>query len=158
MAALVSQSDVERRCGASVLVQLLDDDRDGVADPANVSEMLDVGSRDAESIMLKAWSRDQIGQLAAEDVIVREAICDICIGWAGERKPGFLQADGLTPWAKKRERGERVLHEFASGKRRVGAEEVVGVNQTIGARVTNDVPPTFVFAATKADPRGPGGF
>ena len=155
--ALVEQADVERRIGRQSFARLCDDDGDGVADPAVVADLLEEATHVAEGILLRAFSRATIAKLAATDVALRGAICDLAIGLAGRRRPELLGPNG-NPYTEMRKEGERVLAMMCKAEQRIAAEENVGANATIGGATTRPVPPRHVFATSRTNPRGSGGF
>src|SRR5262245_31988129 len=113
MSQYCTQADLERALGgAAVLVQLLDKDQDGQADPDAVSDVLDAGSNEVASyiqvmvelsslrppypraLVLKtadccafhAWSRGSERQAAPQNI---QSVYDAAIRWAidvGQRR------------------------------------------------------------------------
>jgi hypothetical protein len=155
--AHVAPVDVERRIGAVNFARLCDDDGDGVADPAIVAEVLEEASRIAEGILLRAFSLSTIAKLAASDIALRGAICDVAIGLAGRRRPELLGPTG-NPYTEMRKDGERVLFNMTKAEQRIAAEEQHGVNGTIGGGISVGLPAKHVFAPSRTNPRGSGGF
>lgn len=155
---LISQADLELRVGARRIVELTDDDADGVADEAPVAAVIQAASDRAGGKLLAAWSLAQIIALAAEDSAVRAAVVSVALGYLGERRPEFTDAQGRTLYSAQRADGLSQLDDIVRAKTRSVGEEKVGVNRTLGTRVSRQRPPTFTFAATGRDPKGPGGF
>jgi hypothetical protein len=159
-AALVTQLDVEQRIGLSAVTQLCDDDGDGTADPAVVTQVLDEASSIARSILWNGFpSEDQIALVVADDTAVRGAIADIAVALMGRRKQEFRGEDGRGPYGSWRKDAEDVLKRTAMAERRSPAEKTAGANVSVGTS-TNRAPPSynFQFAGTRANPRGSGGF
>lgn len=161
MTALVTQAGLERRIGGPrYLVQLTDDNGDGVADADTVAQILDEASRIGEALLWDGWpNNDQIAALVAADVALQGAIYDIACGLAGDRRPEWRAADGEPFYSTRRTRGEAYLREVAMAKgRRSRAEGAVGANAIVGPRTTAQNPPVFTFAASSSNTKGPGGF
>ena len=155
--ALITLADVEKRIGAVNFVRLCDDDGDGIADPATVAEILEEATHIGEGILLRAFARSTIAKLAASDVALRGAICDIAIGLAGRRRPELLGPNG-NAYTEMRKEGERVLSNMTRAEQRIAAEEQQGVNGTIGGAISAQLPVKHVFARSRTNPRGSGGF
>lgn len=157
MAALISQADVEKRIGALAFARLCDDDGDGAADAPVVEELLEEASKIAEGILLRSFSRATIAKLAADDIALRGAICDVAIGLAGRRRPELLGPNG-NAYTEMRKDGERVLFNMTKAEQRIAAEETDGANGTIGGAISVHLPARHVFARSRTNPRGSGGF
>ena len=155
--ALISPTEVARRIGAQNFARLCDDDGDGTADPQIVDEIVEEASSIAEGILLRAFPRATIAKLAASDIALRGAICDVAIGLAGRRRPELLGPNG-NPYTEMRKDGERVLFNMTKAEQRIAAEEQQGVNGTIGGGISVGLPAKHVFATSRTNPRGSGGF
>ena len=161
MPSLIDQAGLERRLGgARYLLQLTDDDGDGVADTATVAQILDEASRIGESLLWDGWPNiDQIAELVSSDIALQGAIYDVACGIAGDRRPEWRDGAGEPFYAGRRTRGETYLREVAAARgRRSRAEGAVGTNAIIGPRTTGPAAHAFFFAATSSNPKGPGGF
>lgn len=159
MADLFTQQDLERHIGPTEVAQLLDDDGDGVADAANVAQVIDVASDMAVGLLRGGFSEAQILDLAANDWAVKEAVLDIAAGLCGKRRKEFGGASGEYPYKGRRDEGIQTLKDIAAAKRRAKGEATAGINQRIGTtvNVNRDEAP-LVFTPTKKNPVGPGGF
>jgi hypothetical protein len=155
---VITQQDVEDRIGPERLAQLLDDDGDGVADAPLVGRLLQQATDRGAGRLLKAFSADQIAKLAAADAGLRDAFVDLFLMFAGQHRPEFVDANGRSVFAEIGRGGLATLGDYAAARDRILAEETKGTNQLLGFRVTRARPPIFTFAATKGNPRGPGGF
>jgi len=156
-ATIVTQRMIELRFGSKTFRDMLDDDRTGQADPERVEEVLNEATDTVMGILMSGFTLAQVRDLAAVDSALRGMCCDVAIGIAGRRRPGLLSPDGKTPYTTIQERAERKLMDIAAGKRRIAGEELAGRNAKIGVRVNRD-PARHVFAASKGNPTGPGGF
>lgn len=157
MADLITQADIEQRIGAAELVRLLDDDGDGVADSGNVTWALTAASAIAKGILYRAFSSEtKIEALVAADPGVLNDVVEIAVGLAGTRRPQLLGADGRSPYSHWRKDAEARLDRVASAKTRAIGEATAGLNETVYSNVSPTRTP--LFAATKLNPTGPGGF
>lgn len=160
--ALVTQQQVELKVGSLTLSQLTDDDGDGVADQLVLDYCSEVASDVAYGILLKAYPSEQrVQQLVSDDAAVRDAVVDVYVGVAGERRPSLLTQDGETPYSAWRKRGERFLQDVVAGKYRPKGEALGGENELqqtdVQRKPGNAVPFRTVIAGTRDDPT-PGGF
>lgn len=156
--SLISQAELERYIGAQTLARLLNDTGDDTPNAQLLEDVIQGGTDEAYGILRVAFPSDaQIFTLVQNDRSAKNAVLDIAVGLAGQRRPGLLSDDGRTPYSGFRDRGVRTLERIAAGKRRSVGETQAGVNPTIRAR-TNQPDKKPVFASTKDDPTGPGGF
>lgn len=157
---LITKAEIERRIGAGTLAELTNDQGGLTADDTVVDEAREEASDRAMGILWRAFpSEAQIVNLAAADRAVKGAVIQICCGILGQRRAGLQSPEGKTPWAGWEAAGEKVLKEIADGKRRAKGEAAAGQNETLKTRINQPSPPrTTIFASTKDDPVGPGGF
>lgn len=157
MAAFVSDTDLKNRVGADTFVQLFDDDHDGIADSEPVSTVLADANKLVEAhLYRKGYTADQLKKLA-QDSLLRRIAADIALGFAGERRVEWLDTAGKGRYDAMMVRGERRLKQIATAELRVPKEEKVGGHERMRGDL-NKGDPALVFAASKADPKGPGGF
>lgn len=157
--ALVSQAALEDRVGARVLARLLDDDNDGVADPALVEWVIETASAEAYGLLRNGFeSDDKIRDVVDTDAALRNAIVELAIGLAGSRKPSMVAADGSTPYAAWRAAATKSLREWGMGKRRAKGETEGGRNAATRVRVQPIPAGDTVFIPDGSNPKGPGGF
>lgn len=157
---LFTQADLELRIGGPrYLVQLTDDDGDGIADVQVVSYIRIEASKIAKGILWGAWpSEDQIEALVLKDPAVLGFVCDLAAGIAGGRRPEWVTNDGKPFFGWRYERGQRELRKLSELSLRTPAEAEVGTNQTLAARTTGETPTYRAFLPTREHPRGRGGF
>lgn len=153
---------VEMAIGAQTLAELTDDDADGVADPAVLEWCFDVATDQAFGLLRPAYPDErQVVQLVADDSFIRHAVVQLVVGIAGERRPGFLSADGTTPYSAWRDKGAKALREVTRGEYQPKGEVVAGRNQIMDTDVARTprgaIPKRTVIAGTRDDPN-PGGF
>ncbi len=155
--ALITKAELERRIGVHTLAELTSDDGSGQADNAIVDELLEEASDRAMGILWSGFpSEQQITDLMTADRAAKGAVLDIAAELAGMRRSGLQSEDGKTPYSGWAARAEKRLVEIAAGKRRAKGEAEAGTNARLGVRTRPDRRP--IFAATKDNPRGPGGF
>lgn len=157
---MISQRDLELRIGADNVARMTNDDGGTEPDPEIMQKVLIQASSRARTLLFRGFpSNDQIEELVACDEGVKMLVEDIGIGLMGDRRPGFIAADGRTPYSAFRTRAEKALRDVADGADRSAGEEAAGGVGTVAgeakpARAQRDP----VFAATANDPKGPGGF
>jgi hypothetical protein len=153
----VELADLELRIGARTTAQLLDDDGDGVADGGVVDTFIGEASAYADSLLVASFGI-QVLPHHAQDPRFKGAVADIAIGLAAERRPEFMRADGKFPYAERFARGKETLHALGVGWERLGTESVYGSNPAAAGRAATPLPTEHVFAPSRANPRGAGGF
>ena len=150
--------DVELRFGAERMEQLLDDDGDGIPDDLIVEAMLDDANSDVISrLMNKGYSLEALKSLRGDPKLKRFAAA-IFMGYAGERRTEWLNAngDGVYEGLRKRARADLKLH--ATGELRLSLEPKKGSNTQVGGKLSKQPDPNFIFAPTRDRPQGAGGF
>lgn len=160
-ALLISQSDLELHIGVQTVAQLSTDDGSETPNAAVIAKVLQGASDAARGILRSGFSDDQVDDLVdalvGDDQAVKDHVLDIAAGLLGQRRPGLLSPDGTTPFSGFRRAAEKALKETAAGKRRAAGETNAGSNSKLKAR-TNQSTKKPVFASTKDDPVGPGGY
>lgn len=144
---------VEDRVTASRLVELFDDDGDGLVEDADLAT-LETIMGDADDIVTgilirKGWSAEGLEFVALDRQVVR-SWAGIVAQLAGERKPEWLDESGRGPFDAFGIRAREELGRLARGETRSVKEDQAGPNLSAGGDV-GDYP--FEFAP---DPRIPG--
>lgn len=158
--ALERRAAIEERITAQRLVQMFDDDGDGLVAGGDLAK-LDGTLADADDIVTgillnKGFTLEQLEILKADRQVVR-AWANIAAQLAGERKTEWLNERGEGPFQAFGERARAELKALARGDIRSVMEPEAGTN----ASVTVVAPlPDFQFAPDPRIPgdRGPGGF
>jgi hypothetical protein len=152
---LVTQADLEARFPAQVVRRVFSDD--GSQNPGpRLAVALDEGSRQAEAILLKAWGLAQIPTLVADDTAVKGAVCRLVMALGAEARPEW-SGEG-QPYATLRKNARQTLDDLVKAELRSRAEATAGANTNHLPRVSNARSPSFVFAATRGNPKAGGGF
>jgi hypothetical protein len=114
-----------------------------------------VASRIAESLLLKAWSLEQIDELFAEDQAIVALTCQIAMGWGTS---GRAEWSGQgAPFEGLQKAAEGALDKIAAGAMRSrGESHGAGVNATITGRQDAPPDPQFMFAPNRLRPRRGG--
>lgn len=156
-----SRADLEARIGAARVIQLFDDDGDGLVesgDLANLTLVMGDASAIVTSLLLgKGWSMDQLELLKTDRLVIR-AWSGIAAQLSGERKPEWLNPQGEGPFEAIGVRARADLKALARGETRSEKEDVAGVNPIVSSEGQRR---PFIFAADPNDPNdryGPGGF
>jgi hypothetical protein len=159
-----TRADLEARIGAARVVQLFDDDGDGLvegADLATLQQTLGDADDVVTGLLLnKGFTLEQLEILKGDRQVLR-AWAGIAAQLAGERRPEWLDDEGLGPFDALGIRARAELKALAAGEiRSVKEAETGGTGMNpILQSDTTDRP--FIF---NPDPRdgtdrfGPGGF
>lgn len=150
----VTQADLEARYPPAHVARVFSDngaDRAGSRFATSAS----VGCRQADAILLKAWSRDELETLVLGDDGILDAVCDLVLAHGMKGKPEWSSGEG-TIYANLKRDALASLQLFVTGQQRSRAEADAGANPNIRGRRT--VPcPQFVFAPSRRNPK-PGGY
>lgn len=144
---------IEQRITAERLVELFDDDGDGLVADADLAT-LETIMGDADDIVTgilirKGWSAEGLEHIALDRQVVRNW-AGIAAQLAGERKPEWLDESGRGPFDAFGIRAREELGRLARGEVRSVQEALAGPPLSLGSEV-GDHP--FEFAP---DPRIPG--
>lgn len=154
--ALITQEDIEERYPPQFVWQVFTDD--GAAEPGpRLAVACAVATRQAQAVLLKAWSAEQHAALIAEDEAVKSAVCDLAMFEGIKGKPQW-SGQG-APYANLRKDAMAMLQELAAAQLRTIAEGKPGVSANPNRKgniASPDCPPRM-FAPTRARPR-PGGY
>lgn len=154
----ITIDDLFNRFGESAVSQLLSHDGSGEPDPENVQAIIEEASGAADAFLFASFGGDVVKRLI-DDPRFRSAVCDIAMSLAGEQKQEFGGADGeRAPYAAHRKRGETMLMNLGKGAERMGVEAVQGNNPSLRGRVSVTTPVRHVYAQSRTNPRGSGGF
>lgn len=156
--------DLEQRLTAQRLVEMFDDDGDGMltgADLATMQTIMDEANDIVAGLLInKGFSAAQLELLRADKQIQR-AWSGIAAQLAGERKPEWLNDRGQGPYDAFGARGRAELKALASGETRSLIETTAGgsgANLGLSGNVENRA---FLFSPDPRNPNdrfGPGGF
>lgn len=153
-APLVTQADLEARFPASVVRRAFCDDGSNTPGP-RLTTALDEGSRQAEQILLKAWSLEQIALLVANDSAAKGAVCRLVL-WQGiEGKPEWSGEN--APYASIRKDARQTLNDLVEAKLRSPGEAQAGANTNHLPRISAPEP-NLVFTPSRRNPNAGGGF
>ncbi len=152
-----SLGDLESRVGRSKVIECLDRDADGVADPNLVAVVVTDANKEVFSILnRKGYSPDQLKRLAGDETLRRQAawIAAECMVLM---KPELISADGTTLYTAVANRARQQLSNIALAILRPQAESVAGAPSTVKGQIFESQP-AFEFATSEDRPRGSGGF
>jgi hypothetical protein len=158
-----SRAALAARITEQRLVQMFDDDGDGViadGDLVTLTDILGAASDVVTGILMnKGFSVVQL-EIVKTDRQVIHAWAGIAAQLAGERKTEWLDAQGQGPYDALGQRGRAELKMLSTGMIRSFTEVDAGTNPAVqGAVSVGD--PVFIFNRNPNDPRdryGPGGF
>lgn len=154
--AAITQEDIEERYPPQFVWQVFSDD--GAAEPGpRLAVACAVATRQAESVLLKAWPAEQIPLLIAEDEAVKSSVCDLAMFEGIKGKPQW-SGQG-SPYAGLRVDAMKMLEALAQAQLRTIAEGKGGVatNPNRKGNVASPDSPQFMFAPSRSRPR-PGGY
>lgn len=158
--AIPTVAQLQKRFGRVVLQFADDANTLSITDTdtaGNITEILEEATALALGILGNSWTHAEAAALAAADPSVLGAMCDIAISLLARRKPEFLGPDGVTLYRQFRKDAEAVLKQMALRERTPPGVQTAGENRTIGTD-TNRPATALLTQATRANPRGPGGF
>lgn len=160
---LLSQAQFERRFGAGTVRDFADATGDGSSVASRVEEVLLEASGQMIAILRRAWPDiEQLQDMCLgsdADPAVVGAGYDIAIAILARSKAHTLGPDGVSMYQSYEKNAASYLAKMVDGALKPDAERTVGANRlrTVGLE-TNRPEQPMVFAATRANPRGPGGF
>jgi hypothetical protein len=160
---LLSQLQLERRFGPGTVRDFADLTGDGSSVATRVEEVLREASGRMIAILRKGWADiEQIQDMclgADADPDIVGAGLDIAIAILARGRSHTLGPDGVSMYASFEAGGEKRLRAAADGATKPDAERTVGANRlrSVGLEPNRPEQP-MVFAATRDNPRGPGGF
>ncbi len=160
----LAQTDLEARVGPRRVLQLFDDDNNGVLgaeELAKISGILEAAEGEVASRMIRAYSIDSITTLANADPVFKLHASWIALEFAAERRPEFLGAGGQGPYQNMYERAIKFFEKLSKGRQRSAGESEAGIGKTIGGKVQPKLPTgtsRFTFAPDGNNPTGHGGF
>lgn len=154
MALFASREDLERRFGQQRVLDLFDDDRDGVVDGTDLTILNEVISEADDvvqgALVHKGWERSELVGLS-RDRQLRRAACQIVMQLAGERRPEFTNDQGRPLYDEYGERARKFLSGFARGEQRSRLEAAHGKNDSLVGRVSASTP-VSIFGRDPSDP------
>ncbi len=153
--------DLEQRLTASRLVEMFDDDGDGLVEGGDLAtlETIIAEANDivAGILLNKGYSAEQLETIKLDKQVTR-AWSGIAAQLSGERKPEWLNDRGQGPYDAFGARARAELKALAIGETRSIQEATAGRNLSVSGEVARTV---FQFAPDPNDPNdrfGPGGF
>ena len=166
MADFLSLSDLVSRCDATTVTRMADRDGDGQlleGDLAILNEILIEAEGFAYTRLLKGYpSKQQCIDLLNADPFLKGQVAWIALELVSERQPGFNAADGGGAYKVQHDRAMKELEKAGTAKTRSQGEETAGKNVRVGGRLQSRPPAgeadAFVFAPSRNNPRGSGGF
>ncbi len=155
MRPYITRDDLVQRFTARRVDQLFDDDGSGRADGDPLVTIIAEASARAHAILAPVYTGAEIAALS-NDPAFRGAVSEIAMALAGRRRAEFQNDQGEAPYTTLLESARETLQAVAQATLRLGADSASG-NARVGGG-TNRRRPSFVFAASRDDPRGPGGY
>jgi hypothetical protein len=147
VAKFTSREDLETRIGRQRVLELFDDDRDGVLNDDEMGTLNELASEADDTttaaLLQKAWTNDQLTELA-RDRSLRRATTQIFAQLAGERRPEFRNDADEGPYDAMGERGRETLQRFSRGQSRSRLEPAVGANKSLRGRYSPSEPKTIM--------------
>lgn len=151
---LIVQEDLERVVGGIVRLAELTCENESRTVGTNLVDWAIGRATDRVcGILLSGWSLAQIQDLVAIDTDARSCVAEIAAMFLGSTKDDLVdQNTGKHPYQVLGEKAEKALMGKRAGNPRSSAEEEVGRNRSLGARIVSRPRKNKVFAG------GRGGF
>jgi phage gp36-like protein len=155
--AMITQLDLELEYGEEQVRQIFALPTTGQLNVARLTRAIASASDQAKSVLLKSWTEEQIGQLAAVDEGLRSAVCSIAMWLGAKATPAWRGSE--SPYESDRENAFEVLQSMAAATLRSVGETTAGANPnaTPALVTTRSTPQEFTLAPSKFRPQR-GGF
>jgi hypothetical protein len=154
----VDQSDLEDVAGAAEVARLFCSDGSGVADPHLIASACQRASALFDSYVAQGWTDPAARRkLINDDPFLVDRISWVAMHLRAQAKTEWRDANGVAPFHTEYSDACGHFDRLAKGKARSKGEERAGSSVMSRGRV-NRPTPAFVFAASREDPKGPGGF
>lgn len=150
----IGQPELEAQYTARVVRGMFCDDGSTTPGP-RLARCCAAASRQADAILLKAWTSDQIPTLVADDEAVQTAVCRLAMAIGGDGRPEWTGDGAPFNGAAKDARAELEL--LAKAQLRSRAEATAGSNPNVRGTVASPETPAFMFSPSRNRPK-PGGF
>jgi hypothetical protein len=151
--ALITRADLEERFPPQHVRGVFRDD--GASEPGpRLAVACAVATRQAEAVLLKAWSLEQMAGLVAEDEAIKSALCDLAMAEGVKGKPEWM-GEG-RPYATLRKDALTTLEMLAKAELRTRAERTVGANPNRRGNVGSGDCRAFTFAPARDGSRRGG--
>lgn len=133
MASYITQADLENAVGADIVLRLLDDNNDGVADATALAFVIDSAESEAEGYIGRVYSVATMR--ASPPATVRRIVVDLAIQFAYLRRPSFLNDRGETPWESRYKRAVKLLDDIGKGDFRLDIDSEPQAAGNVGCEV-----------------------
>lgn len=148
----ITAQELKDRSSPSRVVQLWDDDGDGVEDTGPITFAIREASAWAQGLWM-AFGQSAVADLA-DDYKLKGLICEYAMALGAQRRGEFSDA---TKYQELIKMLRARFKELMSGEDRLGAEPDVGTNQVIKSRGNFTPPRVHLFAGSRTNPCGGGG-
>jgi hypothetical protein len=148
----LTQDDLERHFPPDNVRTIFSDDGSGNAGPRLKTALL-VGFRGVQTILLKAWTAEQILGLVLQDEFVKAQVCALTMVHGCQGRIQWVGKD--APYEGLRKTTTDILEAMAEAQKRSVAEQTVGKNPNLAGRATHPEPKR-IFAPTGDNPRRGG--
>lgn len=158
---MIGEEDLEQLIGAAKVDQYGTDDGTAERNDGIIEECCSQAEDLCSSYLLKGWSREQIRQLIDNDKGLRVQVAWVACELLSERRTEFLNAEGHGAYWTQYERAIEYFDRLAKAKGHSVGEVTAGQSALRGGTVNprkQAGEPTFVFAVSKNNPNGSGGF
>ena len=154
---VISQVELENTVGATNVARYFDDDGDGKADSQIIADYLSRGSARARGILYASFSSELVERVTSDERFI-DCVCWITLGMCGRRRQEWMMQDGGFPFSVQKKEAEAELLMIAKGLDRLASEEQKGSNATLPGATSPNLPVCNVFAPSRRNPTGRGGF
>lgn len=154
----MNRSDLDNAIGSAKVTQLSDDNADGVADSDVVNTMIAKAEQRVVSILLRAYSLDEIVVIMTKDQFARSNTADIACEYLSRRKGDFASEDGKGRYYQAFKEASDHFEKLSHGRVKTSATPTKNKQEGGRIRPPNDQDgdgPPFIFAPTESRrPRG----
>lgn len=137
MGELIDKEDLIAALSEPTVINLYDDDRDGVAD----EDKIEFNVARAES---QVWSyligHYTLGDDARTDMLLKSCALDYLVSYSFDRKPEYVRTHGDAPRQGRIERADETMMRIKAGVQRPPKLEEKQVSATVGGVIYDPVP------------------
>lgn len=142
MGKYINQIDLENALSSATIIQLFDDDDDGVADADAVASVIDRAEAEVESWMIGDYS---FPLNVPTDRLLKHSALDYAVAFSFERHPEYVRTFGENPRGHERyKRAMERMQRIQSAQQKLPDETVTQTPRNVGGIATDPGPRIMV--------------